>query len=208
MKKIILLLPIVIGFTCIVQVNAQENNEQLWYCWEETVMPERIDQYLEISKEFLALYKSEEFPFPIFTWQPKPFTYELWSPINSLADIEKINDAAIGIIEKLGEEKFTAFKETILQFREFTCTIKNDLQYTPANPDVGRNEFEYCLWIELYLKPGKQKAFEEAVKVFNEERAKKDYGSYVFYASGGFGFEQPCYIVMISNINEESFLKS
>jgi hypothetical protein len=208
MKKSTYLLSTILLLTFTAHLTAQENNDQLWYCWEETVKLEMIDQYRALSKELLELCKSENFPFPIYTWQASPFTYELWSPIESLADIKKIGEEWDKILVKLGADKQAAFNETKIHHREFTCTIKNDLQYTPANPDFGRNEFEYCLWIELFLKPGKQKEFEKAVKEFNKERAEKDYGSYVFYATGGFGYERPCYIVMISDKNEESFLKS
>ncbi len=208
MKKLNLLIIILFVSKLYVPGTYAQENDQLWYCWEETVKLEMIDQYRALSKDLLDLCKSENFPFPIFTWQASPFTYELWSPIESLADIKKIGEEWDKILVKLGKEKSAAFNETKIHHREFTCTIKNDLLYTPANPDFGRNEFEYCLWIELYIKPGKQKEFEEAVKAFNKERAKKDYGSYVFYATGGLGYERPCYIVMISNKDEESFLKS
>ncbi len=208
MKKLTFGLAAILLLSTSISIIAQEKNEQLWYCWEETVKPEMIDKYLELSKEFLNLYKSEKFPFAIFTWQAQPFTYELWTPINSLADIEKISEASRKIVEKLGKEKYAEFNSTKMCNREYMCTMKNDMIYTPDNPDLTINEIGYELAIELYIKPGKQKEFEEAVKAFNAERAKKDYGSIVFYAAGGFGYEQPCYIAMIADKSEADFLES
>ena len=210
MKKVktILIALIVLGLY-IPNINAQdEEKEELWYCWEETVKPEKIDEYLELSIEFIELCKQNEFPFAFFTWSAKPFTYELWTPISSFSDIEKINDAWDKIVEKLGAKKHAAFQNTKICNRRFTCTIRNELSYNPKNPDYARNEFNYAKWIEVYIKDGKQKEFEEAVKWFNKERASNDYGSWVFYATGEFGYESPCYIVMIGNKNLLDFLQA
>lgn len=189
-------------------LNAQEKKGQLWYCWEETVKPGKIDEYLALSKEFIELCKQEKFPFEFYTWQAKPFIYELWTPIDTHNDIEKIEAEWDKITAKLGEEKYAFFNKTKLNNKKFTCTIRDDLRYSPVDPDYGRNEFAFALWIEVYIKSGKQKEFEEAVKWLNEQRTKKDYGSYVFYASAGFGYEDPCYIVMIANTNEQEFDKA
>jgi hypothetical protein len=208
MKKLTFLLSAILLLILTTKVSAQENNDQLWYCWEETVKPENIDDYLAISKEFLDLCKSENFPFPVFTWRAKPYTYELWSPINSLNDIEKLNTAWKDLSEKLGEEKFKAFQNTKLHNRGYTCTIKNDLSYDPANPEYGRNELKYSTWIELYIKEGKQKEYEEAQKWINEQRAQHDFGCWVFVATGDLGFETPCYIVMGSHKSREEHQKA
>jgi hypothetical protein len=207
MKKLILLLSAILTLVVSTQITAQEK-DQLWYCWEETVKPEKIDDYLAFSKEFLELCKSENFPFPVFTWQAKPFTYELWSPINSLNDIEILNTAWKDLSEKLGEEKFKTFQGAKLHNRSYTCTIKNELSYHPENPEYGRNELMYARWIELYIKDGKQKEYEEAQKWMMEQRAKHDFGCWVFVATGDLGFEAPCYIVMAGHKSREELDKA
>lgn len=209
MKKIasILTTLIILGLF-IPGLNAQEKKEQLWYGWKETVKTEKVDEYKKLSKELIEICKKEKFPFAFYTWTIKSNTYELWTPISSHSDIEKINDAWMKIIEKWGEEKYAAFNDTRLYSRKFTCTIRNDLRYTPVDPDYGRNEFAFALWVEVYPKSGKQKEFEDAVNWLNRERVKKEYGSYVFYASGGFGYEDPCYVIMIANTTEQEYLKA
>ena len=208
MKKITFLLITILFFEFTANVTAQEKNEQLWYCWEETVKPEMIDQYLELSNDFLELYKSENFPFAIYTWQAQPFVYELWTPINTLADIDKIAEASMKIVEKLGDEKYAAFNNTKLYNREYTCTIKNDISYNPKNPDYNFNELIYEQCRILFIKSGKQKEYEEAQKWINKVREEKDYGCWLFTASGGFGYEEPCYIVMNANTNRENSMKA
>ena len=205
MKKLTFIFIVISLFAISKNGIAQDKNEQLWYCWEETVKPEMINEYLELSNDFLELYKSENFPFAIYTWQKQPFRYELWTPINSLSDIDKITEASMKIAEKLGVEKYAAFKNTILHNKEYTLTMRNDLQCTPENPIYTNDEinFEFC--ISVYIKSGKQKEFEETLIDFNKKRAKL--GSPIFVATGGFGMEQPCYTIMMTGKDEETFLK-
>ena len=42
------------------QLEAQDENQkdQLWYCWEETVKPDMLEEYLELSKEMLEVCKA------------------------------------------------------------------------------------------------------------------------------------------------------
>lgn len=189
-------------------ISAQEEREQLWYCWEETVKPEKIEEYKKLSVEFIDLCSEYIFPFSFYTWSSKPFTFELWTPIESLNDIEKIEKAWDQMAEKLGVEKYDAFRKTRLHNKSYTCTVKNDLCYIPKDPDYPRKDIRYQQWTEIYLKEGKQDEFEKALKWLNDERAKKECGCYVLYATGGFGYEIPCYIVMVGNKTKEEFIEA
>ena len=66
----------------------------------------------------------------------------------------------------------------------------------------------YARWIELYIKDGKQKEYEEAQKWMMEQRAKYDFGCWVFVATGDLGFEAPCYIVMPGHRSREEYVKA
>ena len=114
------------------QLEAQaEKNEFLWYCWEETVNPELWDEYLELSKEMLQLCKEENFPYSIFTWNKSSMVYELWTPLNSLSEIDSLQAAWEKIIKKWGDEKYKAFTRTKLYDYSKTVTLFGDLSYTP-----------------------------------------------------------------------------
>jgi len=200
------LLGLAIALLPVLNINAQdEKNEYLWYCWEETVKPEMIDQYLSLSKELMNLCREESFPFEIFTWSRKAMVFEMWYPIKNLNDMEAINEAWKKIIAKWGDEKYEAFNETIMHFNEKTCTVLGDLTYMPANPKYSGTERSYGRWIEIYLKPGKQKEFVEAVKWINEQRAAYDIEDYLMFASGGFGYQGPSFLVIFSHLSREEF---
>jgi hypothetical protein len=187
------------------QLEAQDENQkdQLWYCWEETVKPELWEEYLELSKEMLQLCKEESFPYPIFTWTHSSMVYELWSPLNSLSEIDSLHAAWKRIHKKLGEEKYEAFNQTKLHNYSKTITILNDLSYTPEDPEFAGDERIFGRWIEIYLKTGKQKEFMEAVKVLNEQRRAFGIKEYLGFSIGGFGYQDPSFHAYYTHANKE-----
>lgn len=188
------------------QMNAQEENkEYLWYCWEETVKPEMYDQYLSLIKELHEVCKNENFPFQFFTWSRTSMVYELWYPIKNLNDVNSIDEAWGIILEKWGNEKYEAYSNTLLSHQTKTCTLLDELTYMPENPELSVNERTYGRWIEIYLKPGTQKEFAEAVKQLNEQRAAFGIEDYIMFASCGFGYPGPSYLGLYSHESREAF---
>jgi hypothetical protein len=188
------------------QVEAQEEkqNDQLWYCWEETVKPELWEEYLELSKEMLEVCKEENFPYPIFTWTHSSMVYELWTPLNSLSEIDSLDAAWENIIKKWGEEKYEAFNGTKLHNYSKTVTILGDLSYMPENPELTGDERIYGHWIEIYLKPGKQKEFMEAVKELNNQRRAFGIKAYLGFGEGGIGYQSPSFHAFYTHESQEA----
>ena len=65
MKNIHLIFAFVIGLFIAVSVNAQSNENQLYYVNKVTVKPERIEQLLEISKTWLSAAKLYKYPYSV-----------------------------------------------------------------------------------------------------------------------------------------------
>ena len=125
----------------VLQLSAQEEkNEQIWYCWEETVKPEMIEEYLTLSEEMIDLCKQENFPYPIVTWIRKSMVYELWSPVSSLNEIDSIENEWAKILKIWGEEKYAAFNQTKLHNYSKTITLQGDLGYMPEDPQIKPEE--------------------------------------------------------------------
>jgi len=187
------------------QLEAQaEKNEFLWYCWEETVNPELWDEYLELSKEMLQLCKEENFPYSIFTWNKSSMVYELWTPLNSLSEIDSLQAAWEKIIKKWGDEKYEAFTRTKLHDYSKTVTLFGDLSYTPENPQYTGEERIYGRWIEIYLKTGKQKEFIEAFKWLNEQRSAFGIEEYVIVGVGGIGYQSPSFHAYYTHVSKQT----
>ena len=188
------------------QLEAQEENqnEQLWYCWEETVKPDMLEEYLELSKEMLEVCKEENFPYPFFTWNHSSMVYELWTPLNSLTEIDSLEAAWTKIHKKWGGEKYETFNQTKLYNYSKIVTILNDLGYMPDDPEYNANERIFGRWIDIYLKPGKQKEFTEAVNGINEQRRAYGIQEYLMFGEGGIGYQSPSFHVYYMNGSKEA----
>ncbi len=197
---------LLVGFISL-NIAAQEKSEQLWYCWEETVKPAYLDDYLAMSKQLIEICKQEKFPYAFNTATSKPFVYELWYPVNSMDIVPEIDKAWEKVVEKFGAEKYAAFNNTKVKNCSYSTSGRSDLQYNPKNPDYNRDEANCNFWKVYSLIPGKESEFEEAVKWMNRQRESAGAGHYVSYVKGGVGFDDPLFAESISALSQEDFLK-
>lgn len=189
-------------------VNAQEEkNEQLWYCWEEEVIPEKLNEYNKLIKELFELGKQEKLPFSIFVWEPRPLVYQYWTPIGSLNDIEKLHSAWNKVIEKWGKEKYDAYNRTRTHFKRKTCTVLDYLQYAPKNPYYERTDGIYTQMVEMHLKFGKEEEMVDIIRWLNKRWEEIDYSASAFYAIGEMGYDEPCFILMFFGLNKIEYIK-
>ncbi len=79
--------------------------------------------------------------------------------------------------------------------------------YIPESPNYSMEVPPYCRWIEVYLKSGSQKAFEEHVAWLNDRRKKHDYGVSCRFAEGGIGYDAPSYIVLYAHDSLAKYLE-
>ena len=186
-------------------LEAQEagQTDQLYYCWEETVKPEFIQDYLTFYRELIGICREVSYPFPIVTWEARHMVFQFWSPLNSLSEIGTIPGAWGGVIERFGMEKYQSLQNTILYKYAKTATVLSDLTYLPDDPNTFLEERDYCRWIEMYLKPGTDTDFLEAMQWFNVQRSESQVQQYLNVARGDLGFEQPDYIVTYYDVSQE-----
>lgn len=185
-------------------LNAQGENDQLWYCWEETVKPDKVDEYLALSKEVIELCKKENYPFRFFTWSRSFGVYEWWGPIDNLGEINRIEEEWTRILKIWGEEKVKAYTETKLKHYSKTCTLMGDLAYFPANRDPNE-PLTYGRWIELYLKPGKMSECISLIKKLNEHRASFGIQDNVQFGWGGLGYQSPSMLAFYLDSSKEEY---
>lgn len=197
MKTTTALLAIVLCICLLSPLFAQDETKgQLWYCYEETVKPADEKIYTELSKELLELCKQNDFPFPIYTWTPGEFKFQLWSPINTLNDIGKIEDEWNKIIESWDQEKYATFNKTKVKNRSFTCRGRKDLHYQPENPRYKMEDVTFSFWQEVLFKPEKVKEAEELMKKMNKLIGAKKYDNPMYLYDAGIGYETPMIIAV------------
>ncbi|MHA7112315.1 hypothetical protein ACRTDU_19485 [Sunxiuqinia elliptica] len=176
-------------------INAQEkNNEQLWYCYVETVHPQSLFDYQEMSKELAVLAKENDFPFSFYVWASRDLDYEVWYPINSLKDIDVIEASWNKIMKKWGEEKAKAFGKTKSKNNSFTMTAMHELSYMPENPRPEVAEAAYLQYQEFRIIPAKQKEMEAVIKEANQLLAEHNYNDPWYIGKAGIGLQTPSYI--------------
>ena len=161
---------------------------------------------MDLSKEMLVLCKETNFPFPIYTWTPGEFKYQLWSPINELNDIDKINDAWTKIIEILGKEKYATFNKTKVTSNSYTSRGRLDLNFQPENPRYKMEDVEFGMWQEVYFIPEKAKEAEEIIKEMNKLIMAKDYDDPMYFFEAGIGYETPMLIATNHALDFKDYL--
>ena len=186
-------------FTCFfLQCNSvftqDEKNGQKWYCYEETILPSELNEYYTIALEMVQLCKENDFPFSFHTWLTEDFKYQLWTPIESLDDIDKINKSWEKLLQNWDKEKIAKFRGTKISNYSATMEMHPDLTYEPENPRLESNEVRLCEWREYYLQTEKLDVAIEVVKNIREKLISLDYDNGWYFGLGGLGYEDPCLI--------------
>ncbi|WP_167618086.1 hypothetical protein [Maribellus sediminis] len=206
MKKLYLGFIVILLFIAINSANAQENEKQLWYCWEEVVHPTLINEYWELSKELSELCKSEGYSYAFYAWTSGNFKYQYWHPINSLSDIDKLEAEWDKIMAKFGAEKTEKWIKTIKSTNSRTITEISDLSFYPANPRVVMDSVNYMEFQEFYIIPGKGKEFEKMMKKAVAHIKSEGHSDSWHVASGGLGYNGPVYIGWAFDKNKKEYI--
>ncbi len=194
MKKLYMGLAIILLLVAIQATNAQEKELQLWYCWEEEVHPERVYEYIEANKELARICKEINYGSTYFAWTSGDFKYQYWHPVNSLADIDKLEAEWKKVTEKYGKDNMENYKTMIVSYQTKTATEIMALGHYPENPRVSGDSIKYMEFQEFYIVPGKQKEFGNLMKEAVAYLKDHKYADTWHVAHAGFGYEGPMYM--------------
>lgn len=186
---------------------AQDKEKQLWLVGEERVKPEMIEQYYEVSQELKELCMAEKFPYIYNVWNPQPFNYSLWYPIEEMNDISRIEEAWDAIIEKFGAENFRRFEECIESQTNKLMVAQLNLSYEPETPRLGLEEIGYSYMQEIYVKKGSEKAVEDLFKKAIAMMKEKGLDNPMYIGKGKMGYKQPVYFAWSWGKDRMDFLE-
>ena len=119
MKTIHLIFAFVIGLFITTSVIAQSNENQLYYVNKVTVKPERIEQFIEISKTWVSACKEYKYPYSISVWQSNIYDFYWFYPVNDYNHINEINSKGWEIVPKLDEGFAKDYFENIEFLEDF-----------------------------------------------------------------------------------------
>lgn len=178
---------------------AEKPPPQLYYLLEVAVKPCMLSQYETAVKELITLNKQYQATYPWYGFSADDFIYYFSIPVKDLADVENMFKEDEEMSKKWGEEKSKEIEKSFAGTYEYVRTSmfyeRKDLSYVPEKPRIGSEEANYRLWVFYYVKPEKNKEFQDVLKKFktlSESKGLTD--PYSIYA-GGIGTEMPVYLV-------------
>ena len=134
-------------------------------------------------------------------------SYQYWTPISSLDDVELIEMAWGALLKKWDADKVNAISAT--KNSNFSKTVRSlpELDFNPDPPRISVEEVNFEIWTEFYLIPGKIDEAMEVVREIKQLAASKQYNDPWYWFEAGFGYETPCLIVGVLSKDPEDAAK-
>lgn len=161
MKTTKIILAFVIGLLVTSSVSAQSNENQLYYASKTTVKPERVEQYIELSKQWASACKEYNYPFSFSVWQSNIYDFYWFYPVDDYNAVKDISTKGWELDVKLDEGFAKEYFENIEFSEDFFIRYIDSLSYTPETPVDG---LVYAEWWISYNKPWTGSEFRKAFK--------------------------------------------
>jgi len=150
MKITKLIFAFIIGLFITTSVIAQSNENQLFYASKATVKPERIEQYIELSKKWASACKVQNYLYSFSVWRSNIYDFYWFYPVDDYNQVTEIKEAW-KIMTTL-EEGFPAkYSENIEYVESFFIRWVDSLSY---NPETSVDGLVCAEWWIHYMKPG------------------------------------------------------
>ncbi len=189
---IIALLLATIGST---GANAQaENNGQLWFCWEATLIPARLNEFIELQVEFRTHFKEANFSYPISAWTDGMFHYYIFYPVKDYNEKDDIYAALWEAADLWGMDRMNKMWETVETHNTFYIRNIPELSYVPENPRLKDGEGIFAIWDMHFVEPAKDAEYRRAAKKYSEMLKGAGFGDYVNLHIGDLGYEATAYL--------------
>ena len=188
---IALLLAIIGNIDTIAQ---EENNGQLWFCWEATVNPSLESQFIDLQLDLQSKLKEHGFPYTIYTWTDGQFGYYFFYPVDTYDDKIRIFDAFGDAVLTFGEDNFNRMWETVQSHRTYFLKSLPEISYKPEEQRLDVMDMPYAFWDILYVRPEKDGEFVELMKKLVVLQQAQGFDDPIQMLSGDIGFEGSVYI--------------
>ena len=184
MKTTQLIFAFIIGLFVTTSVFAQSNENQLYYANKVTVKPERIEQFIELSKKWAEACKEYNYPYSIYVYQSNIYDFYWFYPVDDYNAVKDINAKSWEIVPKLDEGFAKDYFENIEFSEDFFIKYVDSLSYNPESPVEG---LVYAEWWISYNKPWTGSEFRKAFRQTVEMRKKlnSEYQSWTLHSDIG-----------------------
>ena len=176
----------------------EESRGQLWFCWEATVNPAQLDEFMDLQIELRKTHLKEAgLSYPISAWTDGLFHYYFFYPVDSYNDKDAIYNELWKAIELQGNDWLSRMFSTL--DNHTTWFIRRDpaLSYKPENPRRKGDEGVYCVWDMFYIDSGKEQEVRNLQKRFVNTLKEKGYDDYMDTYIGELGLDGYFYMGVI-----------
>ena len=184
MKTTKLIFAFVIALIVTTSVIAQSNENQLYYVWEQKVVPDKIDNYIELTKTWVSACKEHDFPFLFSVWQSNIYDFYWFFQVDDYNHVEELRSAGGKIYPKMEDGFLSRFYENVEYTETFFIKNVDNLSYTPETKVDG---LVYAEWWIHYMKPRTEmkfrKAFRQAAEM--QKNANDEYPTGVLHSDIG-----------------------
>jgi len=198
MKRIF---PKVIAFLVILSIYGpgtlaqEESMGQLWFCWEATVNPAQLDEFIDLQLEIRKAHLKEAgLSYPISAWTDGLFTYYFFYPVDSYNDKDDIYNELGKAIELQGNDWLNRMFSTLDNHTTWFIRWDPELSYNPENPRLKDGEALFAIWDMWFVDPAKEAEYRQEAKKLIEMLKSTDFGDNVNLSIGDLGYEATAYL--------------
>ena len=151
-------------------VAAQPADGQLYYVNQVQVRPDSFLEYEAGVKAYFAEFAKHKHAYPLIARVSDDFTYRYITPLENMADYERMNAAFEAVTAKIGAEKAAKlqarYQAASISSSSFFTRARPDLSYVPSSPRLGEGEAEFFLYQYWYIKRDSVAAAEQNARDF------------------------------------------
>ena len=175
-----------------------ESQGQLWFCWEATVNPAHLDEFMDLQLELRKTsLKEAGLSYPISAWTDGLFHYYFLYPVDTYNDKDAIYGELGKAIELQGNDWLSRMFSTLDNHTTWFIRHDPELSYKPENPRLNSGEGVYCIWDMFYIDSGKEQEARDLQKRFVTLLKEKGYDDSADIHISELGLDGYFYIAMI-----------
>jgi len=194
--------------TLIISAQEEQKQYQPYVVYEDIVKPSMIMQYEETTKNYMALFAEQQYPYPMNVYSTDDFHYFIVTPLENFTELDSMYSLLDKVASNAGDKwdaVWDKFAGTYHYDRGQIIIYSASLSYVPEEPRLNLEEGNFLYWGYAYVELGKESEFsdifKEWVDLFKTNNISDGFNTFM----GFFGTEQPLYLWMMNGKNPADF---
>jgi hypothetical protein len=180
----------------------EESSGQLWFCWEATVNPARVNEFIDLQVEYRTHFKEANFSYPVSGWTDGMFHFYVFFAVDSYDEVNTIYSALGDVNEIWGADRLNRMWETVETHRTFFIRWIPELSYAPEHPRLADGEATFAVWDIMYIDPSKEAEFCQSAGKFTKMLKNAGFDDPLNFMIGDQGYEATAYLGVLYGKNQ------